>query len=299
VRCSVAEKGPLEGPRPPHRWHAHDEPLGGAEGPDLSGTVALVTGASAGIGRYLAQGLAEQGAVVAGIARTADRLRTAMDEVAASTGARTLALAADVTDPDSVRSAVTRVSDELGPVTLLINNAGSIDAAEVPLWEADADQWWQVVESQVRGPFLVARAVVPGMIAAGGGRVIGLGSGLGTRGSDVYSAYSAGKSAQMRITEAIDLAGAGHGVRAFDLAPGVIDTEMTRAMPMHAGRTEWTRPAEVVALAVAIAAGELDQWSGRFFRAGADDLETLRATTPTGAARRLRLRPYGPDDPIG
>ena len=265
---------------------------------DLSGTVALVTGASAGIGRYLAQGFAERGATVAGLARSADRLVAAMDDVAEATGARTLAVAADVTDPGAVQAAVTQVVSELGPVTLLVNNAGLIDAAEVPLWEADPDQWWAVVESQVRGPFLVSRAVVPGMIAAGGGRVIGLGSGLGTRGSDVYSAYSAGKSAQMRITEGIDLAGAAHGVRAFDLAPGVIDTEMTRAMPMHAGRTAWTRPEDVVELAVAIAAGELDQWSGRFLRAGADDLDTLRATSPGGDGRRLRLRPYGDDDPL-
>jgi len=270
------------------------------EGPRvLSGTVALVTGASAGIGRRLAHGFAARGATVAGFARSADRLVAAMDEITAQTGARTLAVAADVTDQAAVQAAVERVVAELGPVTLLVNNAGLIDAAEVPLWEADPDQWWQVVESQVRGPFLVSRAVVPGMIAAGGGRVIGLGSGLGTRGSDVYSAYSAGKSGQMRITEAIDLAGAAHGVRAFDLAPGVIDTAMTRAMPMHAGRTQWTDPEDVVALAVAIAAGELDPWSGRFFRAGADDLDTLRATTPQDAARQLRLRPYGEDDPVG
>ncbi|MGY1858032.1 SDR family NAD(P)-dependent oxidoreductase [Modestobacter sp. SYSU DS0290] len=265
----------------------------------MSGTVALVTGASAGIGRHLAQGLAARGAAVAGLARSADRLRTAMDEVAAATGARTLAVPADVTDRAAVEAAVARVTAELGPVTLLVNNAGLIDAAEVSLWEADPDQWWSVVESQVRGPFLLSRAVLPGMIAAGGGRVIGLASGLGTRGSDVYSAYSAGKTAQMRITEGIDLAGAAYGVRAFDLAPGVIDTEMTRAMPMHAGRTEWTRPEDVVALAVALAAGELDQWSGRFLRAGADDLDTLRATTPEGTARQLRLRPYGDSDPIG
>jgi len=267
--------------------------------PDLGGTVALVTGASAGIGRYLAHGLAGRGATVAGLARSGDRLVAAMDDVAGATGARTLAVAADVTDPDAVRAAVDQVAAELGPVTLLVNNAGLIDAAEVPLWEADPQQWWSVVESQVRGPFLLASAVVPGMIAAGGGRVIGLGSGLGTRGSDVYSAYSAGKSAQMRITEGIDAAGAPHGVRAFDLAPGVIDTAMTRAMPMHDGRTDWTRPEDVVALAVAIAAGELDQWSGRFLRAGADDLDTLRRTTPEGAARQLRLRPYGDTDPVG
>ena len=265
----------------------------------LAGTVALVTGASAGIGRYVAAGLAARGAAVAGLARTADRLGAAMAEVAEATGARTLAVAADVTDRDAVLAAVQQVTAELGPVDLLVNNAGLIDAAEVPLWEADPDQWWQVVESQVRGPFLLAHAVVPTMVARGGGRVVGLASGLGTRGSDVYSAYSAGKTAQMRITEGIALAGAEHGVRAFDLAPGVVDTEMTRAMPMHAGRTEWTRPEDVVDLVVAIATGELDAWSGRFFRAGADDLATLRATTPTGAGRQLRLRPYGDDDPVG
>ncbi|WP_448612907.1 SDR family NAD(P)-dependent oxidoreductase [Modestobacter sp. URMC 112] len=266
----------------------------------LTGQVALVTGASAGIGRHLAEGLAAQGATVVGMARTPDRIQAAMREVEQATGARTVSVAADVTDPAAVDGMMATLREGgLGRIDLLVNNAGAIDAAEVPLWAADPDQWWQVVESQVRGPFLLARAVVPGMVAAGGGRVIGLGSGLGTRGSDVYSAYSAGKSAQMRITEAIDLAGSAHGVRAFDLAPGVIDTAMTRAMPMHAGHTEWTRPEDVVALAVAIAAGQLDQWSGRFLRAGADDLDTLRTTTPGGDARRLRLRPYGDDDPIG
>ena len=264
----------------------------------LSGLVALVTGASAGIGRHLAEGLAARGAAVAGLARGADRLRSAMDEVAAATGARTLAVAADVTDPAAVEAAVARVGAELGPVGLLVNNAGLIDAAEVPLWEADPDQWWSVVESQVRGPFLLARAVLPGMVAAGGGRVIGLASGISTRANPHYSAYSAGKTAQVRITKSIDLAGAAHGVRAFDLAPGVVDTAMTRAMPMHEGRTAWTRPEDVVDLVVAIAAGELDHWSGRFVRAGADSVATLRATSPSGDARRLRLVPYGDGDPL-
>jgi NAD(P)-dependent dehydrogenase (short-subunit alcohol dehydrogenase family) len=267
--------------------------------PDLSGLVALVTGASAGIGRHLAEGLAARGAAVAGVARGADRLRTTMDEVAAATGARTLAVAADVTDAPAVDAAVAEVTRVLGPVGLLVNNAGLVDAAEVPLWEADPDQWWAVVESQVHGPFLLARAVLPGMVAAGSGRVVGLASGIGTRANPHYSAYSVGKTGQMRITESIDLAGAAHGVRAFDLAPGVVDTAMTRAMPMHEGRTEWTRPEDVVDLVVAIAAGELDAWSGRFFRAGVDDLATLRATTPSGDARKLRLRPYGDTDPLG
>jgi NAD(P)-dependent dehydrogenase (short-subunit alcohol dehydrogenase family) len=266
--------------------------------PDLGGLVALVTGASAGIGRHLAEGLAARGAAVAGLARGGDRLRAAMAEVAEATGARTLAVPADVTDAAAVEAAVAEVTRELGPVGLLVNNAGLIDAAEVPLWEADPGQWWSVVESQVRGPFLLARAVIPGMVAAGGGRVVGLASGISTRANALYSAYSAGKTAQMRITESIDLAGAAHGVRAFDLAPGVVDTAMTRAMPMHEGRTEWTRPEDVVDLVVAVAAGELDQWSGRFFRAGVDSLDTLRATTPSGDARKLRLVPYGDGDPL-
>jgi NAD(P)-dependent dehydrogenase (short-subunit alcohol dehydrogenase family) len=266
--------------------------------PDLAGLVALVTGASAGIGRHLTEGLAARGAAVAGLARGGERLRAAMDDVAAATGARTLAVAADVTDPAAVADAVAEVTATLGPVGLLVNNAGLVDAAEVPPWEADPGQWWSVVESQVRGPFLLARAVVPGMVASGGGRVVGLASGLGTRGDARYSAYSAGKTAQMRLTESLHLAGEAHGVRAFDVAPGVVDTAMTRGMPVHAGRTEWTRPSDVVDLVVAIAAGELDAWSGRFVRAGADDLDTLRATTPSGDARRLRLVPYGDADPL-
>jgi hypothetical protein len=74
---------------------------------------------------------------------------------------------------------------------------------------------------------------------------------------------------------------------------------MTRAMPLHAGRTDWTRPEDVVELVAAIAVGELDAWSGRFLRAGADDPDLLRRTTPTGDGRKLRLRPFGDADPIG
>ena len=73
---------------------------------------------------------------------------------------------------------------------------------------------------------------------------------------------------------------------------------MTRSMPKWRGRTDWTPPEQVVELVAAIAAGELDQWSGRFLRAGVDDLDTLRALTPEDAARQLRLRPYGDDDPL-
>jgi NAD(P)-dependent dehydrogenase (short-subunit alcohol dehydrogenase family) len=174
-----------------------------------------------------------------------------------------------------------------------------IDAAEEPLWEADPDLWWSVVESHVRGAFLLARAVVPWMVLRNRGRVVDLASGMSVRARPEYSAYSVAKTGLMRMTEALAGALEGLDVRVFDVAPGVVDTPMTRAMPMWRGFTDWTPPERVVELVAAIAAGDLDQWSGRFLRAGADDLAVLRATTPEDAARQLRLRPYGDGDPLG
>ena len=266
--------------------------------PELSG-VALVTGASSGIGRHLVEGLAARGMAVAGLARTEDRLRTAMDEVAAATGGRTLAVAADVTERASVEEAVGVVREELGPIALLVNNAGLIDEFEVPVWEADPDQWWDVVSSHVRGALLTVRTVVPWMVLRNSGRVVNIASGMGTRANPDYSAYSVAKTGLMRLTESLAGALEGSDVRAFDVAPGVVDTPMTRSMHMWERFTDWTPPEKVVELIAAIAAGELDQWSGRFMRAGKDDLDVLRATTPEDDARMLRLRPYGGSDPLG
>jgi NAD(P)-dependent dehydrogenase (short-subunit alcohol dehydrogenase family) len=267
---------------------------------ELSGQIALVTGASTGIGRHLAEGLAERGVAVAGMARNEERLRKAMAEVAAATGARTLAVAADVTDRASVDAAVARVADELGRVDLLVNNAGLIDAAEVPVWEADADQWWEVIGSHIRGAQLMVRAVVPGMLARGHGRIVNLASGMSTKANRDYSAYSVAKTGLMRLTEALQLSLQGSGVHAFDVAPGVVDTPMTRSMEMWRDFEDWTPPERVVELVAAVAAGELDAWAGRFLRAGKDDLETVRGITPDDdAARQLRLRPYGDTDPLG
>ena len=265
---------------------------------ELTGQVALVTGASTGIGRSLAEGLAARGVAVAGMARNQERLAVAMAEVAAATGSRTLAVAADVTDAAAVRAAVARVADELGRVDLLVNNAGIIDAAEVPVWEADPDQWWDVVTSHLRGAQLLIRAVVPGMLARGHGRIVNLASGMGTRANRDYSAYGVAKTGLMRLTEGLDLALQGSGVHAFDVAPGVVDTPMTRSMDMWRDFTDWTPPERVVELVAAIAAGELDAWAGRFLRAGKDDVDTLRALTPHDAVRQLRLQPYGDGDPL-
>jgi NAD(P)-dependent dehydrogenase (short-subunit alcohol dehydrogenase family) len=288
----VAERGPGEGPPEGPR-----ERNGAAAA--LSGQVALITGASTGIGRHLAEGLAAHGMAVAGLARTPDRLATAMDEIAAATGARTLAAPADVTDRAAVEAAVGRVLEEFGQVDLLVNNAGLMDAEEVPVWEADPDDWWAVVTSHIRGALLPVRAVVPGMVARGRGRVINVSSGLALSGGRVYSAYSVGKTGLMRLTETLAAGLQGTGVLAFDLAPGVVRTAMSTSMSLHDDRSEWTDPAQVVALAVAIAAGRLDHWAARYLQTGRDDPDVLRRVVPDRGARRLRLRPYGETDPFG
>jgi NAD(P)-dependent dehydrogenase (short-subunit alcohol dehydrogenase family) len=221
-----------------------------------------------------------------------------MAEVAEATGARTLAVPCDVTDRASVEDGVARVAAELGNVDLLVNNAGLIDAAEVPLWEADPDQWWDVVASHIKGAFLLCRTVVPWMLLRNRGRIVNIASGQSVRVHPVYSAYGVAKTGLVRITEALDAALQGSDVRTFDLAPGVVDTPMTRSMSMWEGKTDWTPPESVVEFVAAIAAGELDQWSGRLLRVGADDLDVVRRLHPEGDARRLRLRPYGDGDPL-
>ncbi len=250
--------------------------------------VALVTGASRGIGAHVVAALLDDGWTVVGLSRSGQ----------VAEGAE--GLACDVTDAAAVEQAVREVVDRHGRIDLLVNNAGLVET-EQPLWEADVDEWWQVMVTNVRGPFLLMRAVVPHMIAAGGGRVVNLNSGSGTRESDVLTAYHASKSALARLTGGVALAGADHGVRAFDLAPGVIESDMTHSMQMHEGRTDWTDPEDVKALVLAIAHGELDGFSGRFVRAGTDDLELLRQRSRAGLGegeRMIRLRPWGQDDPL-
>jgi NAD(P)-dependent dehydrogenase (short-subunit alcohol dehydrogenase family) len=261
--------------------------------------VAIVTGASRGIGREMATALAGAGYVVAAVARDTGALATLERDVTAF-GGRILVQRADVTDPADVEDCVGAVLETFGRVDVLVNSAGVIEP-EVPLWEADVDQWWRTISVNVRGPFLMSRATVPRMISGGGGRVVNLASGAGTRERGDLTAYSASKSALTRLTGGIHEAGWAQGIRAFDLSPGVVRTDMTGSMRMHVGRTEWTTPQEVTDLLLALCSGELDPWSGRYVRAGVDTPSSLRERAARGVGpddRALRLHPWGPDDPL-
>ena len=261
---------------------------------------ALVTGASRGIGRSIALGLAAAGLDVALVARDRAKLELVAAEIEAL-GRNAVVLPCEITDADSVQAAVAAAEAGLGGIDLLVNNAGRVEQ-EGTLWESDVDDWWATFEVNVRGTYLLDRFVIPGMLVRGGGRVVDLSSGAGSHGSDTISAYTASKTALLRNTEHLHLAGFARGLRAFGVAPGVVATDMTASMPMHDNRVEWTPVSRVVDMIVAIAGGQLDACSGWFIRVTDDDVATLQSLasavgTPL-TARKLRPLPAGESDPL-
>jgi 3-oxoacyl-[acyl-carrier protein] reductase len=261
---------------------------------------ALVTGANRGIGRHLALGLAAAGHDVGLLGRRRDEL----DKVAAECvqyGVRAVPVRADVVDRSQVGAAVAEVETRLGGLDLLVNNAGVIESADRPYADTDVEEMWHVVEVNVRGPMLVTHAVLPGMLAGGQGRIVNINSGAGHKAMASYTGYAISKGALARLTTQLDTQYREHGVYAFDIAPGHIETEMTRAMPVHDGRTDWTPPEALVELVLGVAAGRLDSLAGRFFRAGTDTVDSLLATAKEiieHDARVLRLAPITVDDPV-
>ena len=132
------------------------------EAVDLSGQVAIVTGGGRGLGRAYALRLAQAGAAVAVVARSSDQLAETVRLIELE-GGRALALTADVSDRAAVQGVVAEVEERLGPVDLLVNNAG-VAGPTVPAWEAEPNDWWRCLEINLGGPYLCARTVLPGMI---------------------------------------------------------------------------------------------------------------------------------------
>ncbi|MFF0298817.1 SDR family NAD(P)-dependent oxidoreductase [Kitasatospora sp. NPDC004614] len=266
----------------------------------LAGQVGLVTGAGRGIGREIAIGLAAEGMAVGLIGRTQETLIATLKECVRH-GSRGVAVVADVSHPGAVREAVRAVERDLGPVDLLVNNAGQVDGAEVPIWETDPAQWWQVVETNLRGPYNLLRHVLPGMVERGRGRVVNLNSGFALRPDGNYTAYATSKGALLQLSDNIADSVGQHGIVVLDISPGAVRTDMTADMPMFRDRSEWGSIPYMVAVTVDAARGRFDALHGRFLHAGRDNLETLVASAEAmreADARTLRLRPYGPDDPM-
>jgi 3-oxoacyl-[acyl-carrier protein] reductase len=234
---------------------------------DPSGQVALVTGGGRGIGENVARELAAAGMRVAVSARTEEQVRATAEEVDG------LAVVADVSRQDDVERMVETVERELGPIDLLVNNAGVGDTWTPP-WEQDPAEWWRVFEINVLGVYLCTRAVLRGMVERRAGRVVNLGSGASylPMSRAVSTAYGPSKAALHRFTELLAGAMREHGVGVFEVAPGLVRTEMTASFPDDA---PWTPPELAPRLIRAIAEGRLDGLEGRYLHAEHDPLDEL------------------------
>ena len=193
--------------------------------------VAIVTGAARGIGAATARRLATDGAAVAVLDLDEAACKPTVDQIE-SAGGRALAVGADVSDPAQVEAAVTRVSDELGPPAILVNNAGVI--RDNLLFKMTDDEWDTVLNVHLRGAFLMSRAAQRYMTEARFGRIVNLSSSsaLGNRGQANYSAAKAGLQGFTK-TLAIELGPFGVTVNA--VAPGFIATDMTAATAARMG----------------------------------------------------------------
>ncbi len=235
--------------------------------PQRSPRTALVTGAAGGIGAACARALAARGCRVA---ITYQSRRELAESLAAEIGARAYAL--DLRDAAEVRRVAAAVEADLGAVEILVHNAGLIrDSLLVFLSEKD---WDEVMEVNLKGPFLLTKALLKGMLKARWGRVISIASASGVGGQVGQAHYSAAKAGLIAFTKAVAREAAGYGVTANAVAPGFIDTEMLSALAPQKLEQYVTeiplqrigRPEEVAALVAYLASEEAGYMTGQVLR---------------------------------
>ena len=226
--------------------------------------VALVTGGGRGIGANIARELADAGMRVAVSSRT----RGEVESVALDIDG--LAVVADVSKRADVERMVEDVESELGPIELLVANAGTGNHGLV--WELDPAEWWRVFEVNVLGVHLCCRAVIPGMLERGGGRIVIIGSGASYLPGATESGYTTSKAAVGRYAETLNNALEGR-VHVFLVSPGLVRTAMTEGR--FADDAPWTPPECAPRLVRALASGRFDRLGGRYLHAEHDPPERL------------------------
>ncbi len=189
----------------------------------LEGKTALVTGAAGGIGRGIARRFAAEGAKVGILDLRAEACQLVVEEIAAA-GGQALALAADIREPAAVAAAHETLRAAFGPITVLVNNAAVMPTGA--LHETSIADFDRVVAVNLRGTYLVSRALIPGMLAAGGGSIIHLASVTGLTGLPGIAAYSMTKGALIALARAMSTDYAAQGIRTNSVSPGTIDSPM-------------------------------------------------------------------------
>lgn len=190
----------------------------------LKGKTALVTGASYGIGFAIAKALAQAGAVIV----FNDIKQELVDKGLAAyseAGIRAHGYVCDVTDEKQVDELVRQVTEEVGHINILVNNAGIIK--RIPMCEMTADQFRQVIDIDLNGPFIMAKAVIPDMIAQGGGKIINICSMMSELGRETVSAYAAAKGGLKMLTKNIASEYGAYNIQCNGIGPGYIATPQT------------------------------------------------------------------------
>jgi 3-oxoacyl-[acyl-carrier protein] reductase len=231
----------------------------------MEGQVALVTGGGRGIGAGIARELADAGMKVAVSARTREEVEAVAREVGG------LAVVADVSKQEDVEAMVAEVERELGPIDLLVNNAGRA-LREERAWEVEVAAWWNVFEVNVLGAYLGCRAVIPGMIDRGRGRIVNTGSGASYLPGQTNTAYGASKAALYRFGEGLANQLKSYRIPVFTISPGLVRTAMTGRF---SDDMPWTPPELAPRLVRVLASGRADKLTGRYIHAEHDDIEDL------------------------
>jgi NAD(P)-dependent dehydrogenase (short-subunit alcohol dehydrogenase family) len=244
----------------------------------LDGQVAIVTGGGRGVGRAVAEALGARAAAVAVAART----REEIEDVAAGLP-RAIAVPTDVTSAEQAEALVERTQAELGPPTLLVAGAGTWDHVG-PAWEGDADAWWRDVEVALRGAYLCARAVLPGMLERRAGRIVVVSSYAANVPRPWSSGYASGRAALLRFVDSLAGEVAATGIAVFAVTPGFVRTELVervtrseaarRYLPELAERADALAPELAGELVAELATGRADALTGRFLHV-LDDLDDL------------------------
>lgn len=233
----------------------------------------MVTGGGRGIGREIARQLAAAGAHVVVTARTMEQLQETKELIASADGFCSV-VPMDVLDEHAVVTAFREIETTHGRIDLLVNNAGIAGADGMP-WEVETDAWWRTMEVNLRGPYMCAKAVIPGMIERGSGRIINVGSNIAFFPWPRATAYSCSKAGLVRLSDNLAMGLKEHGIYVFCISPGMVKTDMTATVPDEFKDVEWTPIEKSGELCVALASGRADALSGRYIHAKEHDLDEL------------------------